>query len=167
MRNSRSSKSSRVPASASAMWSSCATPRHAAQPVATALGLRRFVALALHRGLDLRPHLRRDHPRHLLRGGETLLRVPLPYTHAAPPPAPRRTAHSRPVACSRRVDGSSPALCAPCGVPPPFRFVFFMTDSLFDLTVKMMPQSGGFFLPCADKKSGRPCPQKKPRAERN
>ena len=28
-------------------------------------------------------HLRRDHPRHLLRGGETLLRVPLPYAHAA------------------------------------------------------------------------------------
>jgi len=72
-----------------------------------------------------------------------------------------------------RVEGSSPALraeaalCAPCGVPPPFRFVFFMTVSLFGLTVKMMPQSGGFFQPCADKKSGRPCPQKKPRAERN
>ena len=30
-----------------------------------------------------RSHLHRDHPRHLLRSGEILLRVPLPYAHAA------------------------------------------------------------------------------------
>ena len=64
------------------------------------------------------------------------------------------------IAAVRRAEA---ALCAPCGVPPPFRFVFFMTVSLFGLTVKMMPQSDGFSQPCADKKSGRPSVEKRPR----
>lgn len=79
--------------------------------------------------------------------------------------APRGAFPARGRIVARPAGGSRPVRPLRRSAAIPFRVLHDV--SLFGLTVKMLPQSGGFFQPCADKKSGRPCPQKKPRAERN